>query len=66
MAHELATNKKNAIDFYKIAFEGHPRAAVEKYVGDDYNINRSLVMANNPLSIVSNERFANIRKKVSR
>jgi predicted SnoaL-like aldol condensation-catalyzing enzyme len=32
----VAQNKANAIDFYKMAYEGHPRAAVEKYVGSAY------------------------------
>ncbi|WP_316504886.1 nuclear transport factor 2 family protein [Nitrosopumilus sp.] len=32
----LEENKKNAIDFYKMAYEGNPRDAVEKFVGDVY------------------------------
>ncbi len=32
----LEENKANAIAFYKMAYEGNPRAAVEKYVGDVY------------------------------
>lgn len=28
--------KKNAIAFYKTAFEGDPKSAVEKYVGKEY------------------------------
>jgi predicted SnoaL-like aldol condensation-catalyzing enzyme len=32
----VAQNKANAIAFYKMAYEGHPRAAVEKYVGNEY------------------------------
>lgn len=32
----LEQNKNNAIAFYKIAYEGNPRAAVEKYVGKEY------------------------------
>jgi len=32
----LAENKKNAIAFYKMAYEGNPKKAVELYVGDDY------------------------------
>ena len=31
-----ADNKKNAIAFYKMAYEGNPKAAIEKYVGNDY------------------------------
>ncbi|MEP2025042.1 MAG: nuclear transport factor 2 family protein [Reichenbachiella sp.] len=29
-------NKKNAVAFYKTAYEGNPAKAVELYVGDDY------------------------------
>lgn len=29
-------NKKNAIAFYKTAFEGDPKSAVDKYVGKEY------------------------------
>ena len=29
-------NKKNAIAFYKMAYEGHPKKAVELYVGHEY------------------------------
>lgn len=32
----LEENKNNAIAFYKTAFEGNPREAIEKYVGDIY------------------------------
>jgi len=32
----LDQNKKNAIAFYKTAFEGDPKSAVEKYVGKEY------------------------------
>lgn len=32
----LAQNKKNAIAFYQMAYEGKPRKAVELYVGDQY------------------------------
>ena len=32
----LEENKKNAIAFYKMAYEGAPRKAVELYVGDQY------------------------------
>ncbi len=36
MIHNLERNKQNAIAFYKTAYEGQPRKAVEQYVGDDY------------------------------
>lgn len=32
----LKNNKENAIAFYKMAYEGNPAAAVEKYIGDQY------------------------------
>lgn len=36
MNRNLDHNKKSAIDFYKTAYEGEPRRAVERYVGDEY------------------------------
>lgn len=30
------TNRQNAIAFYKMAYEGNPRKAVDLYVGDTY------------------------------
>lgn len=32
----LEKNKKNAIAFYKTAYNGNPRKAIETYVGDEY------------------------------
>lgn len=32
----LEQNKSNAIAFYKMAYEGSPKAAVEKFVGREY------------------------------
>ena len=32
----LEKNKKNAIAFYKTAYNGKPRKAIETYVGDEY------------------------------
>lgn len=32
----LEENKQNAIAFYKTAYEGNPRLAVEQYVGNKY------------------------------
>ncbi|MEP1150637.1 MAG: ester cyclase [Balneola sp.] len=32
----LEKNKKNAISFYKTAYNGKPRKAIETYVGDEY------------------------------
>ncbi|MCB1168109.1 MAG: nuclear transport factor 2 family protein [Leptospiraceae bacterium] len=32
----LEQNKKNAVAFYRTAYEGNPRRAVEEFVGSDY------------------------------
>lgn len=32
----LEKNKQNAIEFYKMAYLGNPKLAIEKYVGDEY------------------------------
>jgi predicted SnoaL-like aldol condensation-catalyzing enzyme len=39
----LAENKKNAIAFYKMAYEGNPRKAIELYVGAQYIQHNPLV-----------------------
>ena len=31
----LNENKNNAIAFYKTAYEGNPKKAIEQYVGED-------------------------------
>ncbi len=41
--NQLETNKKNAIAFYKMAFEGNPGKAVELYVGSEYIQHNPLV-----------------------
>lgn len=33
---DLNENKNNAIAFYKTAYEGNPKAAIERYVGKEY------------------------------
>lgn len=33
---DLEQNKKNAIAFYKTAYEGNPREAVKEYIGQEY------------------------------
>lgn len=33
---DLLLNKENAIAFYKRAYEGNPKEAIEKYVGSEY------------------------------
>ncbi len=39
----LAQNKKNAIAFYKMAYEGNPTKAVELYVGKAYTQHNPMV-----------------------
>lgn len=39
----LEQNKENAIAFYKMAYEGEPRKAVELYVGSEYIQHNPLV-----------------------
>ena len=43
MAHNLDLFKKYAISFYKTAFQGDPRKAVELYVGKEYIQHNPLV-----------------------
>jgi predicted SnoaL-like aldol condensation-catalyzing enzyme len=43
MTDKLEKNKRNAIAFYKMAYEGQARAAVELYVGADYIQHNPLV-----------------------
>lgn len=43
MKHNLEKNKKNAIAFYRIAYDGNPRKAVEQYVGNEYIQHNPLV-----------------------
>ncbi len=33
---DIDKNKKNAVAFYQMAYDGEPAEAVEMYVGDDY------------------------------
>lgn len=44
---DLVKNKANAIAFYKTAFEGNPKKAIELYVGDKYAQHNPAV-ADNP------------------
>ena len=43
MKTTLALNKANAIAFYRMAYEGNPREAVDRYVGDQYIQHNPLV-----------------------
>lgn len=43
MSQNLEQNKKNAIEFYQMSYEGNPRKAVELYVGAEYIQHNPLV-----------------------
>lgn len=43
MSQELEQNKKNAIEFYRMAYDGNPAKAVELYVGAEYIQHNPLV-----------------------
>ena len=43
MSQNLERNKTNAIEFYRIAYEGNPLKAVELYTGDEYIQHNPLV-----------------------
>ena len=43
MGENLNRNKENAISFYRMAFDGNPRKAVELFVGSDYIQHNPLV-----------------------
>jgi len=43
MNQGLGVNKKNAIGFYKMSYEGEPRKAAELYVGGEYIQHNPLV-----------------------
>ena len=43
MNKDLEQNKKNAINFYKMAYNGNPQEAVDLFVGDDYIQHNPLV-----------------------
>lgn len=43
MEQNLGQNKRNAIEFYKMAFEGNPGKAVDLFAGSDYIQHNPLV-----------------------
>jgi len=43
MGHDLESNKKNAIEFYRTAYLGEPSRAVDLYVGAEYIQHNPLV-----------------------
>lgn len=56
---DLNLNKQNAIAFYKTAYEGNPRKAVELYVGEQY-IQHNPMVADGPDAFIEYfERMAN-------
>jgi predicted SnoaL-like aldol condensation-catalyzing enzyme len=48
---DLTQNKKNAIAFYKMAYEGNPTKAVELYVGKEY-IQHNPMVADGPQAFI--------------
>lgn len=48
---DLDQNKKNAIAFYKMAYEGNPEQAVALYVGDEY-IQHNPMVGNGPQAFI--------------
>ena len=58
MAENLNQNKKNAIEFYRMAYEGNPRKAVELFVGSEY-------IQHNPLVGDGKEPFINYFEKMA-
>ena len=52
MPIDLNTNKANAIAFYRMAYEGNPREAAKRYVGDTY-IQHNLDVADGPEGFIS-------------
>lgn len=56
----LEQNKKNAIAFYKIAFEGNAQEAVEKYLGSEY-IQHNPEVADGPQGFI--DYFDRLHKK---
>ena len=43
MKPDIETNRQSAIAFYRTAYEGNPRKAVEQYVGNNYIQHNPLV-----------------------
>ena len=58
MKQNIETNRQSAIAFYRTAFEGNPRKAVELYVGDKY-------IQHNPLVGDGKEPFINYFEKMA-
>ncbi len=52
MIQQLESNKQNAIEFYKMAYNGNPKKAVELYVGDEY-IQHNPLVGDGPAPFIS-------------
>ena len=48
---KLQNNKKNAIAFYQMAYEGNPKEAVKKFVGKEY-IQHNPLVADGPQAFI--------------
>ena len=59
MKQNIEQNKRNAVAFYKTAYEGNPRKAVEQFVGDEY-------IQHNPLVSNGKEAFIEYFEKMAR
>jgi predicted SnoaL-like aldol condensation-catalyzing enzyme len=59
MNENLNQNKENAIDFYRMAYQGNPRKAVELFVGSEYIQHNPLVGDGKESFIEYFERMAN-------
>ena len=51
MKQNLTQNKKNAIAFYKMSYEGNPKKAIELYVGTGY-IQHNPLVGNGPEPLI--------------
>lgn len=60
---DIKINKQNAIDFYKMAYDGNPRKAVELYVGNEY-IQHNPLVGNGPEPFI--EYFDKMAKEYAR
>lgn len=58
MNNKLIDRKASAIDFYRMAYEGNPRTAIELYAGDEYRQHNPLVADGKEGFIIYFERMA--------
>ena len=55
----LEKNKENVIAFYKMAYEGNPRSAIEQFVGNEY-------LQHNPDVVDGTEGFINYFERMQK